>query len=210
MCHWMVNTHESASGFQAVPHSLTSASTDSTGSCVLPHRCQPFHESPLKLEEDSYWGQRNLCSALCHAQMCKWRAGETAMVSGPLSTSQGNATGDRTHGNGNDSLSPGCTTHYLDLFGTSHFIFLSLSFLLCKMGFMFSPSELYHGKGIRFMTTQHPAGTSYLPWTWQCRYLISFSTSFLRAFVFDVCSTCILVWGDNVFAYPFPNAVRME
>lgn len=47
--------------------------------------------------------------------------------SDPLSTSQGNAAGDRTHRNGNDSLSPGSTTHYLDSFGTSQSIFLSLS-----------------------------------------------------------------------------------
>ena len=195
MCHWMVTAHESASAFHGIPQTLTPPSADGTGSCVLPHSCQPSHEPPLKLEEDSSWGQRNLCSALCPAQMCKWRTGETAVVPGPLSTSQGNAAGGRTHGNGNDSLSPGSATHYLDLFGTSHFIFLSLSFLIWKMGFMFSPSELYHGKGIRFLTTQHPAGTSYLPWTWQCRCLISFSISFLRAFVFDVCSNCILVWG---------------
>ena len=61
------------------------------------------------------------------------------MVPDPLSTSQGNAAGDRTHRNGNDSLSPGSTTHYLDSFGTSQFIFLSLSFLICKMGSCSAP-----------------------------------------------------------------------
>lgn len=43
------------------------------------------------------------------------------------------------------SCGPGSATHYLGLFETSHFIFLSHSFFICIMGLTFCPLKLCHG-----------------------------------------------------------------